>query len=194
MSKWKTAAAAIYDLLGLTKEQRKIVYRIFQRCEAANKRGEIYDGSQLTFFQEKSHVICTDGIEGQIIGNIMEKSGGNYRGTAEVLNCWHQRQGMDAVAHSTIKNHVDNFMKAKEVKTIKVQSGSSNLYSPWCQASFKWNKQLAIRFGTLDPYTVPDPPMPPPPPGTKEQWIQDYNNDKMEEQSRLNAFIAAENE
>jgi hypothetical protein len=36
--------------------------------------------------------------------------------------------------------------------------------------------------------------MPPPPHGRKEQWIQDYNNDKMEEQSQLNTFIAAENE
>eukprot|EP00957_Ditylum_brightwellii_P085766 6524454-Ditylum_brightwellii.AAC.1 len=85
-------------------------------------------------------------------------------------------------------------MKVKEVKTIKVQSGSSNPYSPWCQASFKWNKQLAILYGTLDPYMVPDLHMPLPPPGTKEQWIQDYNNNKMEEQSRLNALIAAENE
>ena len=110
-------------------------------------------------------MICTDGIEGQIIGNIMENRG-NYRGTAEVLNHWHQQQGMDTVAHSTIKNHIDRFMKVKEVKTIKVQSGSSNPYSPWCQTSFKWNKQLAIRYGTLDPYTVPDQPMPPPPPVT----------------------------
>eukprot|EP00957_Ditylum_brightwellii_P033795 2561439-Ditylum_brightwellii.AAC.1 len=103
MSKWKTAAAAIYDLLGLTKEQQKIVYRVFKKYEAANKIGEIYDGSQLTFLGEKSCVICTDGIEGQIIGNIMEKSRRNYRGTAEVLNCWRQQQGMDAVVHSTIK-------------------------------------------------------------------------------------------
>eukprot|EP00957_Ditylum_brightwellii_P146622 11161992-Ditylum_brightwellii.AAC.1 len=36
--------------------------------------------------------------------------------------------------------------------------------------------------------------MPPPPPGTKEQWIQDYNKEKMEEHLRLNALIAAENE
>jgi hypothetical protein len=132
MSKWKTAAAAIYDLLGLTKEQRKIVYRVFQRCESANKRGEVYECSQLLFLQEKERVICTDGIEGQIIGNIMEKSGGNYRGTVEVLNRWRQQQGLDTVAHSTMKNHIDRFMKVKEVKTIKVQSGSSNPYSPWC--------------------------------------------------------------
>ena len=86
MSEWKTAAAAIYDLLGLTKEQQKIVYRVFQRCEAANKRGEVYDGSQLLFLQEKERVIYTDGIEGQIIGNVKLLASATRNGCSGAFN------------------------------------------------------------------------------------------------------------
>ena len=95
--------------------------------------------------------------------------GGNYRGAAEVLNRWHERNCKDHAAHSAVKNHVGKFMKTKRIKTEKVQSGSSNPYSPWCQASFRWAKHLTIQYGKIDPYCVMDPPMPAPPPGTKQQ-------------------------
>eukprot|EP00957_Ditylum_brightwellii_P073540 5587638-Ditylum_brightwellii.AAC.1 len=69
-----------------------------------------------------------------------------------------------------------------------MQSGSSNLYSPWSRASFYWNKQLAIRYGKLDPYTGSDPQMPPPPRGTKEQWIQLYIKEEEEDCKHLNVL------
>eukprot|EP00957_Ditylum_brightwellii_P138973 10592595-Ditylum_brightwellii.AAC.1 len=62
-----------------------------------------------------------------------------------------------------------------------MQSGSSNPYSPWSCASFCWNKQLAIRFGKIDPYTDSDPLMPLPPSGTKEQWVQLYVKEEEED-------------
>eukprot|EP00957_Ditylum_brightwellii_P198097 15092274-Ditylum_brightwellii.AAC.1 len=104
------------------------------------------------------------------------------------MNCWHERKGQDPIAHSTVKNHVNKFMKIKKKKTEKVQSGSPNSYSPWCHASFHWNKQLAIRHGTLDLYTVKDPPLPPLPPGAKEQWIELYSKEKQGNCQHLNAF------
>ena len=69
-----------------------------------------------------------------------------------------------------------------------MQSGSSNPYSPWSRVSFCWNKQLAIRCGKLDPYTDSDPPMPPTPRGTKEQWIQLYIKEEEEDRKRLNVL------
>eukprot|EP00957_Ditylum_brightwellii_P176012 13403183-Ditylum_brightwellii.AAC.1 len=62
-----------------------------------------------------------------------------------------------------------------------MQSGSSNPCSLWSRASFCWNKQLAIRYWKLDPYTDSNPPMPPPPRGTKEQWIQLYIKEEEED-------------
>eukprot|EP00957_Ditylum_brightwellii_P150226 11439788-Ditylum_brightwellii.AAC.1 len=69
-----------------------------------------------------------------------------------------------------------------------MQSGSSNPYSPWSHASFRWNKQLVIRYGTLDPYTTIDPPMTPPPPGTKLQWIEMYQKEEEDDHKCLLAL------
>ena len=84
---------------------------------------------------------------------------------------------------------MDKFLHTAKRKIIKVQQGSSNPYSPWCRASFKWVKQLGIRYGTLDPYTLTDPPMPPPPEGTKEQWIQSYHKEEERDWQRLELLV-----
>eukprot|EP00957_Ditylum_brightwellii_P210004 15364469-Ditylum_brightwellii.AAC.1 len=49
------------------------------------------------------------------------------------------------------------------------------------------NEQLVMRYGLLDPYTVVNPPMPPPPLGTKEQWIEAYQHEEEEDLKHLNA-------
>ena len=68
-------------------------------------------------------------MEGQIIADVPQK-GGNLHGAAQVLNRWKVSNGMTHVAVSTIKHHVDTFMKAKRNKTQKVPSGNNNPYSP----------------------------------------------------------------
>eukprot|EP00957_Ditylum_brightwellii_P197340 15034576-Ditylum_brightwellii.AAC.1 len=75
------------------------------------------------------------GVEGQIITDVLQKRG-NLHGVAQVLNQWKVSNGMTHVAVSTIKHHVDKFMKAKRIKTQKVPSGSSNPNSSWARASF----------------------------------------------------------
>eukprot|EP00957_Ditylum_brightwellii_P052080 3950059-Ditylum_brightwellii.AAC.2 len=65
-----------------------------------------------------SCAINGDGVQIQIIGDIVE-NGGNYRGAADVLNCWRKRHGKEAIAHSTVRNHVDNFIKTQKQKVEK---------------------------------------------------------------------------
>eukprot|EP00957_Ditylum_brightwellii_P066909 5078413-Ditylum_brightwellii.AAC.1 len=69
-----------------------------------------------------------------------------------------------------------------------MQPGSYNPYSQLYHASFLCNKQLAIGYGKLDPYTANDPPMPPQPTVTKEQWIKLYNKEEEEDCKCLNVL------
>eukprot|EP00957_Ditylum_brightwellii_P120962 9226190-Ditylum_brightwellii.AAC.1 len=84
-------------LFHFTRGQKQKVYHIFNRCEDAQEQGH-YDNA---------------GIEGQIIADVLKK-GGNFCGTAEVLNRWKVSQGLQHIAVSTIKYHVDKFMSVKK--------------------------------------------------------------------------------
>ena len=98
------------------------------------------------------------------------------------------------VAVSTVKNHVNKYMVMKKVRTQLISSGSNNPYSPWARASYCWAKQLAIRYGTIDPYTYEDPKMLPVPPGTKPDWVALYLHDEATNKERLQKLIAEDNE
>eukprot|EP00957_Ditylum_brightwellii_P082585 6279692-Ditylum_brightwellii.AAC.1 len=106
--------------------------------------------------------IKSDGYEGQLLADFIEQ-GGDLRGATDIINLYREQHGLE---------------KAKKLKTRKIAQGSSDPYSPWARASFKWAKQLAIHFGTLNPYTTKDHPMPEPLATTKSEWIQAYNDDK----------------
>ena len=131
-------------------------------------------------------------MEGQIIADVLQK-GGKLHGAAQVLNRWKVSNGMTHVAVSTIKHHVDTFMKAKRNKTQKVPSGNNNPYSPWARASFRFAKQLAIRYGKLNPFTTADPIMPPPPPEVDKRWIDLYHREEEEDRKRMNLLVEEEN-
>eukprot|EP00957_Ditylum_brightwellii_P093676 7132996-Ditylum_brightwellii.AAC.1 len=163
--KWKAAATTVSDIFCLSKYQHHKMHKIFDLCDSVNDKGVVYDGSQFPYTWENKCAISKGSVDLQMVGNIIER-GGNHRDLAEVLNHWHQIQGQDPIAHSTIKNHFDSFTKIKKKKTQK----------------------LAIRYRQLDPYTVKDPPMPPSLPDTKEQWITLYHKEEEEDCQCLNCL------
>ena len=63
---------------------------------------------------------------------------------------------MEIVGFSTIYNTYMK-MKPKVSQVGKVSQGSHNPDSAWAKARFNFIKQLAIRFGKLDPTKVSDP-------------------------------------
>eukprot|EP00957_Ditylum_brightwellii_P174889 13316745-Ditylum_brightwellii.AAC.1 len=69
-------------------------------------------------------------------------------------------------------------MAMKKVPTQLILSSSNTPYSPWAKASCCWAKQLAIRYGTIDPYTYKDPKMLPVPPGANPDWVAFYLYDE----------------
>eukprot|EP00957_Ditylum_brightwellii_P029450 2225769-Ditylum_brightwellii.AAC.1 len=69
-------------------------------------------------------------------------------------------------------------MAMKKVPTQLILSDSNNPYSLCARASYCWAKQLAIRHGTIDPYTYKDPKMPPVLPGAKPDWVALYLHDE----------------
>eukprot|EP00957_Ditylum_brightwellii_P084485 6424493-Ditylum_brightwellii.AAC.1 len=88
------------------------------------------------------------------------------------------------VAVSTVKNHVDKFMGIR----------NNNPYSPWARASYCWAKQLAIHYGTIDPYTYKDPKMLSVFPGTKPDWVALYLYDEETKKGCLQKLIVENNE
>ena len=187
---WKNAASTVCQMVNFKKDQRRRIYHIFNLCEEARERGERYEGARQSKMILSNRAFGTEGVQVQIMGDVLEHGGG-FRITADILNRWRSRNGLDPIAHSTVKNHVDNFLKTRKQRIEKVKSGSSNPYSPWCRASYRWNKQLAIRYRMLDPYTCVDPPMPPPPPGTKPKWIEQYNLEEESDRLRLESLKEA---
>ena len=51
-------------------------------------------------------------------------------------------------------------MRPLVTKVVVISQGSDDLNSPWARAHFNWFKQLAIRYGKLDPTKFRDPPLP----------------------------------
>ena len=68
--------------------------------------------------------------------------------------------GKEPVGLSTIRNTALR-LKPKEIRVRTIPQGNQCAHSTWAKASFALCKQLAIRFGVLDPLK-PDPPMSPP--------------------------------
>ena len=73
--------------------------------------------------------------------------------------------------------------------TQKVCSGNTNPYSPWARASYRWAKQLAICYGTINAYTFQDPPMPPVPQGTNPDWVSTFLQDEENDRKCLQTLI-----
>eukprot|EP00957_Ditylum_brightwellii_P063691 4834024-Ditylum_brightwellii.AAC.1 len=69
-------------------------------------------------------------IEGQIFADALQH-GCNFCATAKVSNNWNVSVGKGHVDVSTIKHHLDNYMKSKKINTQKVASDNTNTYSPW---------------------------------------------------------------
>eukprot|EP00957_Ditylum_brightwellii_P035501 2691465-Ditylum_brightwellii.AAC.1 len=69
------------------------------------------------------------GIEGQVIADVLQH-GGNFCAAAKVLNNWKLSVGEGYVAVSTIKRHVENYMKTKKTNTEKFASDNTYSYSP----------------------------------------------------------------
>eukprot|EP00957_Ditylum_brightwellii_P009680 729365-Ditylum_brightwellii.AAC.1 len=99
-TEWKTAVSIILNVFNLSKYQHCKVYKIFEQCKTAESKEDLYDGSALLYSLEYQQVINKDSVDLQIIADIMEL-GENYRGAAEVLDCWDERKGQYPIAHST---------------------------------------------------------------------------------------------
>eukprot|EP00957_Ditylum_brightwellii_P133489 10177201-Ditylum_brightwellii.AAC.1 len=117
-STWKDAICWVQESPSLNNHQRQKIYRVFSNCEDAREKNLYYDGKQNTFVRESKRVLGSSGIEGQIIANVLQ-NGGNFCGTAEVVNQWRTSRDKHHVAMSTIKHHVDKFMKCQKVPTQK---------------------------------------------------------------------------
>eukprot|EP00957_Ditylum_brightwellii_P208499 15357754-Ditylum_brightwellii.AAC.1 len=97
------------------------------------------------------------------------------------------------VAVSTVKNHVDKFMAMKKVPIQLISSGSNNTYLLLESASYCWAKQLAIYYGTIDPYIFEDPKILPVLPGTKPDWVALYLHDEETNKECLQKLITEDN-
>jgi hypothetical protein len=51
---WKRGVDMIVDVFKMTKYQHRKVYKIFQYCKAAKEKEELYDGSQISYYREKT--------------------------------------------------------------------------------------------------------------------------------------------
>ena len=71
-----------------------------------------------------------------------------------------KKEGKEIVGMSAVR---ESYLRLAPVKiTVKKRpQGTNDPHTAWAKASFNFAKQMAIRYGKLDPRTTPDPPMPP---------------------------------
>jgi len=165
----------IQDMLGIGtgRNKRRAILAVLEECIALEDASS-YDPKRKSHERKKGWAVNSDGFEGQLLADFLEGSTGDFCGARDVLNIQRDAEGKENVSLSTVFRHVTKKMEKNKAKTEKVSQGSTNPYSPWARARFNFNKQLAIRFGVLDPHKTPDPPMPSPPPGTDPKWITDH--------------------
>eukprot|EP00957_Ditylum_brightwellii_P162372 12363923-Ditylum_brightwellii.AAC.1 len=101
---WPEAVLLCKAVLKLTRNQLPKVCQVFNRCVDARYEGTYYNGERNAFVREQVRVIDSNGIEGQIIVDVLQ-NGENFQGAAEVSNHWRSKNDKDIVAMSTIKNH-----------------------------------------------------------------------------------------
>eukprot|EP00957_Ditylum_brightwellii_P011847 892793-Ditylum_brightwellii.AAC.1 len=80
---WVGAVNALKISLNLNKNQEAKVYHAFNCCEDEREKQKIYDGERNKFFRVSKQLVKSNGIEGQIIPDVLQ-SGGNLRGVTEV--------------------------------------------------------------------------------------------------------------
>ena len=95
----------------------------------------------------------------QLIADSME-SGNGMKKTTRLLNYELKKDGKETVGISTVRQcHLR--LKPVKIKVKKRPQGTKDPHTAWAKASFNFAKQLAIRYGKLDPRVTADPPMPP---------------------------------
>ena len=167
------------------KTHRKTIHKVLRDYKNCESDGKNYSPARKARIFKGEYLIPKNSYYEQLVADSME-DGNGLRKTTRLLNHALAQDGKTIVGRSAVRQCYLR-LKPVKIKVKKRPQGTNDPYSEWSKASFNIAKQLAIRYGKLDPRCEPDPPMPP----REEKNNDDYTDPQFDSCENPTATTAA---